>query len=57
MGVWIEMVESATVFFSHSVTPRMGVWIEIFVATKLPKQAAPVTPRMGVWIEILMPRA
>ena len=33
------------------VTPRAGVWIEIFLVNSFPSLAT-VTPRAGVWIEI-----
>ena len=38
-------------FATDSVTPRVGVWIEIAVRDVCLK-SSPVTPRVGVWIEI-----
>ena len=39
------------IFNNHMVTPRAGVWIEIY-GEILELTHNPVTPRAGVWIEI-----
>ena len=53
MGVWIEISSRRpSAIPSCSVTPFMGVWIEIFHLPEVTLFQL-VTPFMGVWIEIL----
>ena len=52
MGVWIEIPLQLVQGYSFTVTPFMGVWIEIVIHVLPSVGSVAVTPFMGVWIEI-----
>ena len=52
MGVWIEIWLSKSIDAVHSVTPLVGVWIEILINFFGNPLKILVTPLVGVWIEI-----
>ena len=52
MGVWIEISSMPAILINWSVTPYVGVWIEIFQSDGYIIPSMDVTPYVGVWIEI-----
>ena len=52
MGVWIEIGRSGNNPIALSVTPCVGVWIEIEGEAEGNRRGYQVTPCVGVWIEI-----
>ncbi len=53
MGVWIEIWSTSSSPWLISVTPLVGVWIEMLGGTSYYTKAGEVTPLVGVWIEIV----